>query len=311
MKISKFICAVFLLSGFSASANYYAQQDSLGLPGDNLDLYGVLDLFKKSENPEEFEKALNKEENKLNNLDLNHDNKIDYIYVIDKTQSDAHALILRVATTETQTQDVAVIEIEKKGDENAVVQIVGDEALYGKDYIVEPSDDTQKAPEKSVSSNNPEEHTTTTTIVNVYHWPAVRYIYRPAYVVYVSPWGWSHYPVWWTPWRPIYWAHYHPHWHPYHMYHRRVYTHRAPTAHNMYHTHRASSNNGQHRNNNQVVRPRAGRNVGGAPRESKPVLKPRESRPTVQPRESKPRQGSQPRHNSQPRQKGQGQGRKR
>ena len=35
--------------------------DSLGLPGDNLNLYGVLDLFQKSETLEEFEKKLNAE----------------------------------------------------------------------------------------------------------------------------------------------------------------------------------------------------------------------------------------------------------
>ena len=55
--------------------------DSLGLPGDNLNLYGVLDLFQKSETLEEFEKKLNSEDSKINNLDLNGNNKIGYCSV--------------------------------------------------------------------------------------------------------------------------------------------------------------------------------------------------------------------------------------
>ena len=49
--------------------------DSLGLPGDNLNLYAVLDLFQQSETFEIFEKKLNEEDSKINNLDLNNDGK--------------------------------------------------------------------------------------------------------------------------------------------------------------------------------------------------------------------------------------------
>jgi hypothetical protein len=234
MKTIKFF-AFSLLISTSASALPIVQ-DSLGLPGDNLDLYGVLELFKKSENPEEFEKALNKEDSKLNNLDLNGDNKTDYIHVIDRKNNDAHALVLQVAVNETESQDVAVIEIEKKADGSADIQVVGDEDLYGKNYIIEPADEnTVKAAESSPAKSN------TTVIVNVWHWPAVQYMYRPSYVVWISPWGWSHYPVWWSPWRPVYWYAYHPHWKHYHSYHRRVYAPRLVTVHNYYYGHRQVS----------------------------------------------------------------------
>ncbi|HEX8515821.1 MAG TPA: hypothetical protein VF868_06445 [Bacteroidia bacterium] len=213
-----------------------ALQDSLGLPGDNLDLYGVLELFKKSESPEEFEKALNKEDNKLNNLDLNGDNQIDYIHVIDRAEKDVHALVLQVSVTETETQDVAVIELEKKEDGNVDVQIIGDEKLYGKNYIVEPGEENA-----SKTAEAAPEKTGKTVVVNVYHWPSVQYIYRPSYVVWVSPWGWSHYPGWWRPWRPMHWHHYHPHWTHYHGYHRRADVHRVVVAHNVYHGHRKAA----------------------------------------------------------------------
>jgi hypothetical protein len=225
------LLSLFISTGVFASPVF---QDSLGLAGDNLDLYGVLELFKKSENPEEFEKALNKEDNKLNNLDLNGDGQIDYIHVIDRADKDAHALVLQVAVSETESQDVAVIEIEKKGDAAADVQIVGDPELYGKDYIVEPAEEpSTKTPENKTSNNS-----NTTVIVNVWHWPSVQYMYRPSYVVWISPWGWRHYPGWWRPWRPMHWHHYHPHWAHYHGFHRRVYTHRVVTAHNVYYGHR-------------------------------------------------------------------------
>ena len=84
------------------------------LPGDNFSLQGALEMFKQSKTPEDFEKKLNTKDNYVNNLDLNQDGKIDYIRVIDKTKGDAHALVLRVAVNKSESQDVAVIGIEKE-----------------------------------------------------------------------------------------------------------------------------------------------------------------------------------------------------
>ena len=44
--------------------------EDLGLPGDNLDLYAVLNLFQESKTIEDFEKSLNEEKTGINNLDL-------------------------------------------------------------------------------------------------------------------------------------------------------------------------------------------------------------------------------------------------
>ena len=55
---------------------------SLGLPGDNLDLYAVLTLFQKSKTIEDFEKSLNDEKTGINNLDLDLDKKVDFIKVV-------------------------------------------------------------------------------------------------------------------------------------------------------------------------------------------------------------------------------------
>jgi hypothetical protein len=42
-------------------------KQALGLPGDNLNLYAVLDVFKTVE---EFERAINTRDANINNLDL-------------------------------------------------------------------------------------------------------------------------------------------------------------------------------------------------------------------------------------------------
>ncbi len=248
---------VYTQSAFSQTT---AKMDSLGLPGDNLNLYSVLDLFQKSETFEAFEKSLNAEDSKINNLDLNNDEKTDYIKVIDNQKGESHAVVLQVIVSEKETQDVAVIEIEKDKDGKVVVQIVGDEELYGKDYIVEPAenDPTAKASEtktpeseKTTVINNTTNNYYNTSLPNsqyvvVNQWPIVHYVYGPSYMVYSSPWYWNSYPMWWRPWRPWYWHNYywhhhnHNHFNHYGHYHRTSF-YRAPGAHNHYGPHRTAS----------------------------------------------------------------------
>jgi hypothetical protein len=215
-----------IFSAFLASSVYaqtISPADSTGLPGDHFSLEGALEMFKKSSTPEEFEKLINTEGNKVNNLDLNGDGDVDYIKVIDKKEGDAHAFILQAAVSENESQDIAVIELEQKDNDQAVVQIVGDEDIYGESKIVDPT--PVSAPAQSNS---------TPVIVNVWAWPAVRYVYTPSYVAWASPWGWRARPIWWHPWRPV-------RWHTFYAYHTVyrnqyvvVHQHRAIYAHSVY-----------------------------------------------------------------------------
>jgi len=81
MKISHLVLIIALIclfqaTGFSQSGKETASDSTLlGLPGDNLDLVAVLDLFQKSKTIEDFEKSLNEEKTGINNLDLNLDGK--------------------------------------------------------------------------------------------------------------------------------------------------------------------------------------------------------------------------------------------
>ena len=121
----------------------------LGLPGDDLDLYAVLDLFQESKTIEDFEKSLNGEKTGIVNLDLNDDGNADFIKVVTEKDGDDFLFILQDPVSEKETQDVAVIAVSKDAAGKVTMQIIGDETLYGKNYVVEPL----SQPTESVTAN--------------------------------------------------------------------------------------------------------------------------------------------------------------
>lgn len=231
-------CAMLLMA-LPMSAQQINPADSTGLPGDNFSLQAAIELFKKATSPEEFEQLLNAEDNDVNNLDLNEDGQTDYIRVIDHMDGDVHAIVLQAIVSENESQDVAVIEIEKDGAESAVLQIVGDEDIYGEQVLVEPFEETRSKSSKGGPSADYDG--AARIVVNVWLWPGVRYIYRPAYVAWVSPWRWSYYPAYWKPWRPRPWRTFYVRTRPFHRHHHVVTTHRVVRAHGVYAPRKTSS----------------------------------------------------------------------
>ena len=134
-----FACCFFMLHFYAIAQSQDNTDGSLGLPGDNLNLYAVMKLFQESKTLELFEKNLNDENSQINNLDLNGDGKIDYISVIDNFDGKVHTIVLRDAISQTESQDVAVFYVGKDNNNRPQIQLIGDEALYGKDYIIEPN----------------------------------------------------------------------------------------------------------------------------------------------------------------------------
>ncbi len=245
MKILKqLLFGIYCITALSFSAS--AQQDSTGMPGDNFSLQGALEMFKQAASPEEFEKLINSEDKNVNNLDLNGDGEIDYIKVIDKSDKDIHAFVLQIAVSETENQDIAVIELEKTGDTTAVLQIIGDEDIYGEQIIVEASDEGDELMDENNSNGLDRGPSavffeTNRIVVNVFFWPSVRFIYRPVYRPWVSPWRWHYYPNYWKPWRPYTWHVFHPLRYRYHRHCAIVHTHRVIAAHRYYTPYRVSS----------------------------------------------------------------------
>ena len=266
MKNFKFLLILFL-SAFQGFSQTDSEPEALGLPGDNLNLYAVLEIFQKSKTLEDFEKSINDKTTNVNNLDLDNDNKTDYIQVISEKEKDTHFIILQVALNSKEKQDIAVIEVSKDKNGKVVVQIIGDKDLYGKDYIVEPGEEGARVGtpnpgykgDSSVTINNTTINNTTINnndSATVSAWPVVVYLFSPVYVVYRSPWYWGYYPSYWNPWAPVYYSNYwgyHSHYYHNHYYRRSPY-YRNP-YHNSYYgprrnsssTYRSYRDNGRYR----------------------------------------------------------------
>jgi len=238
---------LFILSSAQAQTN---DADETGLPGDHFSLPGALQMFKQSDNPEAFEKALNEENNHVNNLDLNNDGQIDYVRVVNEKDGNVMLFILRVDISKSESQDIAVIELEKTGEKSAAIQIIGDEDIYGEKKIVEPDDASSamlepglfghpdpmvNGPSGNINQANPP------IFVNVWIWPSVRFVFAPGYRPWVSPWGWGRYPGWWSPWRPYGYARWRPMIMPYNRTFVVVNTRRCARGPVLYTPHRRTS----------------------------------------------------------------------
>ncbi|MCE1201880.1 MAG: hypothetical protein LWX09_07245 [Bacteroidia bacterium] len=227
------IALAILVSAGTLSARKPADnREYLGLPGDNLNLFAVMKLFQESETLEAFERGLNNPDNMINNLDLNGDNYVDYIMVQHYPDGNVHNIVLRVALNKREYQDVAVITVENLRNGAVQLQIIGDEALYGPNYIIEPN--YSETPNPGYMGNNYRRHNNnkvkvvTTTYYEVAAWPVIVYINRPGYVVWRSSWSWGYYPDYWRPWTPYYWHYYygyHYNWFGYYHVYYRPYDH--------------------------------------------------------------------------------------
>ena len=228
----KTLHTIYALLAFTAASIAVNAQDYpeeyLGLPGDNLNLYAVMNLFQESETLEGFERSLNDNESMINNLDLNGDNLIDYITVSDYVEGNVHTIVLRAALNNKEQQDVAVFVVEKLRNGAVQIQLIGDEALYGPNYIVEPIYAETPNPGYTGNVYRSNANVVSTTYYDIAAWPLVRFIYYPGYVAWRSSWYWGYYPTYWRPWRPHYWHYYygyHYHWHNYYYSHYHHWNH--------------------------------------------------------------------------------------
>lgn len=152
---------------------------------DNLDLRAVASIFGDSKDLADFERRLNDPNSQISNLDLNGDNRVDYLRVIETVEGNVHLIIIQSVLGRDNYQDVATVEVERDRYNKVQVQVVGDVYMYGDNYIYEP-----------VYAYTP--------VIYTSFWAGN---YRP----YYSSWYWGYYPsfyVEWTPF-PIYTYHNH------------------------------------------------------------------------------------------------------
>ncbi len=218
-------------------------QDS-DLPGQDFDLEALPSVLEKVSDFEALEKALNEEGNDVNNLDLDGNNEVDYVLIKMEKEGDTYIAFLRVAMSETEYQDVATIEMEKQSSTIATFQIVGDEALYGKDYILEPEGGVVDISESSSGTSGGKGGPSPYLIPPP---PAVRVticvgVFRPGFRIFISPYRFGFHPVWFHPWHPIARSTFRSRSARMHRSHFRRTSHRrSPHAHNMQKKHRKSS----------------------------------------------------------------------
>lgn len=235
-KLFGFILALSIGYYSIAQSNSTTIPPALGMAGDNLNLYLVLNLFKQATSIEDFERLLNNSDNGVNNLDLNNDGYIDYLRVTDYGKDDYHTIVIQDIISASEVQDIAIINLQKKDGNVVHVQIIGDESLYGKNYIIEPQLDntasiTQPAPTTVINNNyytnNNYYKRNESPFYNAWSWPCVSFIFGPAYTPWVSPWHWTYYPTWWYA-RPVviytsYIGHFHDFgWNYYHRSHLTI-----------------------------------------------------------------------------------------
>lgn len=192
---------------------------------DNLDLKAVASIFGESSDLEDFERRLNDPDMQISNLDLNGDNRVDYLRVIEATERNTHLIIIQSVLGADVFQDVATIEVERDKSNNVQVQVVGDVYMYGPNYIYEPV------------------YAYTPFIFDIF-WVSS---YRP----YYSPWYWGYYPTYYSYWAPCPVYRYRNHIHTY-VNPRNTYvytpTRNSSRAQNMYSGRRQNGYERQHPN---------------------------------------------------------------
>lgn len=211
------------------------------LAGDQFSLEGALAVFKNAHSLENFETLINDQQQGINNLDLNQDGQIDYIQVDEMIDNNAHVVVLSTYLSNTTKQDIATIGIERTGNQEAILQIMGDDQLYTPNTIIEPIAINESYNPIGKGPNGFDIQTTTFGI-NVWFWPCVQIMFAPRYVPWTSPHYYGYYPRWWKPWRPFGYTIFYNRCAPHRYYYQPCHTLRVPYSRNLYLPNRHQTN---------------------------------------------------------------------
>ena len=168
----------------SQSGSYAEPQAPEVAAAEGLSLLGLTALVKEVRSGQELERRLN-EANSINNMDLDGNEKVDYLYV--KEFGDAAQKIGYSLTAEPvkgETQEIAEITIEKNGD-RAEIQVIGSEQIYGTSAIYNDWVKVERevaATTQSSGSNMPRHSS--------YFFP---------HPLWISPWYFGFYPAFYRP----------------------------------------------------------------------------------------------------------------
>ena len=167
-----FIVAIFMVSFVSCDEGSRISRNTdttiTAYAADGLDLKAVGALLKDSKDAKELEEKINKPGG-VNNLDLDEDEKVDFIKVESDDKEKIRVMKLTaVLSSNGDLQDVASIQVEQT-EEKANVQIHGNEQVYGRNHYHHSSFGMTDA--------------------LILYW-----LFRPRYTPYMSPYGYGNYP---------------------------------------------------------------------------------------------------------------------
>ena len=206
------VVALFLVSTMLWSQRSITVEAKSYDVSDNLDLEAVAIAFGKAKNLEEFEKMINDPQNPISNLDLNRDGYVDFLRVVEVVERGEHLILLQAVLDKDIYQDVATIIVEGKTNNNVKVTIVGDEYIYGRNYVIQP--------------------------VYVIQPPIYTYFWSPYYRVYYSTYYWNYYPSWYYHYYCMGHHTYHRYMHDWHHHHHHHCSdfHRPKDYHHDFHS---------------------------------------------------------------------------
>ena len=185
--------AMFLVSSMLWSQKRITVEAKSYDVSDNLDLEAIAIAFGKANNLEEFEKMINDPQNPISNLDLNRDGYVDFLRVVEVLERGEHLILLQAVLERDVYQDVATIIVEGNNVNTTKVTIIGDEYIYGRNYIIQP--------------------------IYVVRPPLFTYFWTPYYRVYCSTFYWNYYPSWYYHYYCMGHHTYHRYMHDWHSHH--------------------------------------------------------------------------------------------
>ncbi len=135
--------AILLVMAFVAnSTQHVSAQFSVNVRYTNyneyLDLNAVATAFSRSDDVFEFEQRLNDYRNPVSNLDLNYDGYIDYLRVVQYSERYEHVIQIQSVLGVNRFRTVATVYIGRDRYNDEYIHIVGDESIYGRNYIIQP-----------------------------------------------------------------------------------------------------------------------------------------------------------------------------
>lgn len=132
-----------------------------------LDLKALGELLKKTKDAKTLEEELNKP-GSINNVDLDGDGKVDYLKVTEYGKDNDRGLSITDDVKQGETQEIATIDISKTNDQQADVNVQGNQDIYGPGATYHSS-------------------------FGVGDFLLMSYLFMP-HPFYMSPWGFGYYP---------------------------------------------------------------------------------------------------------------------